>query len=134
MGVFPVSYTHRKERFGLPHARGGVSDPDLLVAALGESSPRPWGCFLFSRNEVFTSAVFPTPVGVFPAWEQPEQRQRRLPHARGGVSACGIVRPKKTMSSPRPWGCFRWRDVSVEMNLVFPTPVGVFLVICYYYP
>ena len=29
----------------LPHARGGVSQGDLLELSLRMSSPRPWGCF-----------------------------------------------------------------------------------------
>ena len=32
-------------------------------------------------------------------------------------------------SSPRPWGCFRLPSVHPGRSLVFPTPVGVFLLL-----
>ena len=32
-------------------------------------------------------------------------------------------------SSPRPWGCFRTRQQIEKEKAVFPTPVGVFLVL-----
>ena len=30
-------------------------------------------------------------------------------------------------SSPRPWGCFLFRQFKKLLAIVFPTPVGVFL-------
>ena len=55
------------ELFGLPHARGGVSirESDFFFWQL--SSPRPWGCFYAVHVPENDAAVFPTPVGVFPA-------------------------------------------------------------------
>ena len=71
--------------------------------------------------------VFPTPVGVFPFLPEGSTVQKRLPHARGGVSKdLKIVDPVKG-SSPRPWGCFHYEKVVYVIDEVFPTPVGVFL-------
>ncbi len=36
---------------------------------------------------------------------------------------------KITLSSPRPWGCFHITLYSEPLLNVFPTPVGVFLVL-----
>ena len=50
-----------------------------------------------------------------------------LPHARGGVSFGDTFAAKWSLSSPRPWGCFRLRRSLDNSTGVFPTPVGVFL-------
>ena len=50
----------------LPHARGGVSKNCYPDYATPGSSPRPWGCFLFTKYFQAVVDVFPTPVGVFP--------------------------------------------------------------------
>ena len=34
---------------GLPHVRGGVSVGARSLHVINQSSPRAWGCFLFSR-------------------------------------------------------------------------------------
>ncbi len=97
--------------------------------------------------------VFPTHVGVFPKEERDQWRERRLPHARGGVSAHvgvfppfilyifsldglphargGVSRGKPEpdphpASSPRTWGCFSWWRNDTVSAAVFPTHVGVF--------
>ena len=70
----------------LPHARGGVSEKRLDFPLHGLSSPRPWGCFLHFFLLLSVIRVFPTPVGVFPMFERDFVFERRLPHARGGVS------------------------------------------------
>ncbi len=49
-----------------------------------------------------------------------------LPHARGGVSHHKQVLAAVQASSPRPWGCFYSGMGAVIIELVFPTPVGVF--------
>ncbi len=48
VGVFPGRAGRQGRQVGLPHARGGVSYNPAFMAALGMSSPRPWGCFLSS--------------------------------------------------------------------------------------
>ena len=73
------------------------------------------------------SKVFPTPVGVFLITEGFWTFWLCLPHARGGVSSSVIFAAASDWSSPRPWGCFRFILVILEIRLVFPTPVGVFL-------
>ncbi len=50
-----------------------------------------------------------------------------LPHARGGVSKVEVSHRSVFVSSPRPWGCFRYTAPTRAHWPVFPTPVGVFL-------
>ena len=50
-----------------------------------------------------------------------------LPHARGGVSNQRLSLCCNAPSSPRPWGCYTAFDKDPAHELVFPTPVGVFL-------
>jgi hypothetical protein len=109
VGVFLHLLRSLLRRNCLPHARGGVSSRrsigppsaqssprpwgvsnefDRLVGAF-ESSPRPWGCFSEISRWAYPSAVFPTPVGVFPASGPVNRKPKRLPHARGGVSVDG---------------------------------------------
>ncbi len=107
MGVFPKLQQTATSFLSLPHARGGVS---LLTIA---------------KPAIFK--VFPTPVGVFlPLPKRPEQAER-LPHARGGVSIILLAFIFTIRSSPRPWGCFLILFPFPLLILVFPTPVGVFL-------
>ena len=40
---------------------------------------------------------------------------------------CFSVQEFEVLSSPRTWGCFRWRHSSSHSSAVFPTHVGVFL-------
>ncbi|SMG63114.1 conserved hypothetical protein [methanotrophic bacterial endosymbiont of Bathymodiolus sp.] len=78
--VFPISIIR------LPHARGGVSEGLRWRYYRARSSPRPWGCFSIGSAGKGMPAVFPTPVGVFPASCQNFLSNKGLPHARGGVS------------------------------------------------
>ncbi len=59
-------------------------------------------------------------MGISPGLES-------LPHARGGVSNSRSIHLIHVRSSPRPWGCFHRVNIEKEEELVFPTPVGVFL-------
>ncbi len=126
VGVFPDSHGSVCAHRGLPHARGGVSRQvftgrtvvtssprpwgcfwrDLLTARRYWSSPRPWGCFRVDPGRAAWVHVFPTPVGVFPWSGNGPSLQRRLPHARGGVSLLACPASRARRSSPRPWGCF----------------------------
>ena len=47
VGVFLRNNRKNWANNRLPHARGGVSVPVNDARELWESSPRPWGCFLF---------------------------------------------------------------------------------------
>ena len=99
----------------------------LWAIAIALSSPRSWGCFHVSARSCRDARVFPTLVGVFLGDQRHQPALRGLPHARGGVShgctsSCRIQR-----SSPRSWGCFRYRGTHRLRYRVFPTLVGVFL-------
>ncbi len=107
VGVFLKRLLRCWAGWGLPHARGGVSDGACFAHEEGASSPRPWGCFQGNGRPARLCRVFPTPVGVFPLLWQTPARLTRLPHARGGVSHHRAAPAGLVSSSPRPWGCFR---------------------------
>ena len=70
VGVFLMMLIWLRVRFGLPHARGGVSDDVDMAAGQIRSSPRTWGCF-YARSCLGQAPwVFPTHVGVFPGTGQ----------------------------------------------------------------
>ena len=73
--------------------------------------------------------LFPTPVGVFLINRNSMLRIVSLPHARGGVSRTISRRHAGAPSSPRPWGCFFCFFEFKRHVTVFPTPVGVFLLL-----
>ena len=51
-----------------------------------------------------------------------------LPHACGGVSWINLPYFRADESSPRLWGCFQAQAALCPQTVVFPTPVGVFLI------
>ena len=106
VGVFPGMLSFSVVAVGLPHARGGVSFPEISQVMQVQSSPRTWGCFYGRLSASDHPSVFPTHVGVFPN--------------RRGIS--------KTWrkSSPRTWGCFQRARFTSNVAMVFPTHVGVF--------
>ena len=65
VGVFPGHHAGASSGFGLPHARGGVSQFERLLVRRGGSSPRTWGCFCCPVLKKLSVSVFPTHVGVF---------------------------------------------------------------------
>ena len=125
-GCFWHGAPHCLFGLSLPHARGGVSDKGQIVSVPGLSSPRPWGCFWSSHEMRQASQVFPTLVGVFPCDDSFQQTANCLPHARGGVSKGNLDFIGSGRSSPRPWGCFRFRRASPGLEKVFPSHVGGF--------
>ena len=127
VGVFLVVVHGVFSASSLPHARGGVSDELARAKIEARSSPRPWGCFLPRVHTSTGSAVFPTPVGVFPRSCRGCRCHGGLPHARGGVSTTRQIHQRALGSSPRPWGCFFRYRLWPGRSWVFPTPVGVFL-------
>ncbi len=127
VGVFLDENTLTGFSKSLPHARGGVSNMRFCFRPVGESSPRTWGCFHVSLFRILDQVVFPTHVGVFLVYIRELAVERRLPHARGGVSKKPVPAPTNRGSSPRTWGCFWCRRRWSEFDLVFPTHVGVFL-------
>ena len=113
--------------YSLPHARGGVSQLVGIYRHVALSSPRTWGCFSMKLIGLDTEGVFPTHVGVFPAQQATDTPDRRLPHARGGVSTIYGASSTVMPSSPRTWGCFFSSGAVSMTRFVFPTHVGVFL-------
>ena len=113
----------------LPHACGGVSGFERGFKALLLSSPRMWGCFRTARFTTARAAVFPTHVGVFLRLSTFKASRACLPHACGGVSADELLVRSPYPSSPRMWGCFSCRCPPCHDFEVFPTHVGVFLVL-----
>ena len=94
---------------------------------MDESSPRAWGCFCWLGPCPAGLEVFPTCVGVFPAYFLCFPRGGSLPHVRGGVSQRRADVDVADESSPRAWGCFSKSGGSGMNFPVFPTCVGVFL-------
>ena len=93
------------------------------------SSPRTWGCFHGRRRRLDCEMVFPTHVGVFPHRPPLGALGWSLPHARGGVSSRMDFLHKASTSSPRTWGCFQRQLAPALGYEVFPTHVGVFLLV-----
>ena len=113
----------------LPHVRGGVSYNDKAAPVTLKSSPRAWGCFLCGFTPQLKQPVFPTCVGVFPTTSSSRASSSSLPHVRGGVSSRRTLPVSAASSSPRAWGCFCRLKLFVGAVLVFPTCVGVFLLL-----
>ena len=112
---------------GLLHVRGGVSDILGLRPLIGESSPRPWRCFLLKAVTSPNPRVFSTSVEVFLTTSLLGGLRERLLHVRGGVSGDQRSGPTASTSSPRPWRCFH-NDQSLRGDSpVFSTSVEVFL-------
>ena len=109
VGVFLCCMLFCSTEASLPHVRGGVSALRRRLEYLPVSSPRAWGCFGYSLVAV--------------------QHKGGLPHVRGGVSEGGLYAARLQASSPRAWGCFLNRCSSRCTLPVFPTCVGVFLVL-----
>ena len=149
VGVFLSSIPQTSPQCGLPHARGGVSPLSYEAGEAAPSSPRTWGCFYLpmpaggvrpvfpTHVGVFLHAalglrayrVFPTHVGVFRKKIAGDETTAGLPHARGGVSGLGWASVVLRRSSPRTWGCFLAERLPVVLVPVFPTHVGVFLIL-----
>ncbi len=106
VGVFLSAKAFKHARAGFPHARGGVSDYNLLGRDVVLFSPRTWGCFLVQAEDYGASGVFPTHVGVFLLLCARNARRSGFPHARGGVSTHQESRLQFGWFSPRTWGVF----------------------------
>ena len=129
VGVFLTGPAASAVSSSLPHARGGVSIFPSFFTLPMRSSPRSWGCFHKEARPPGGDRVFPTLVGVFPPTARWSCWASSLPHARGGVSEKHARRIGYAGSSPRSWGCFHDAATSGECPAVFPTLVGVFLVV-----
>ena len=67
-------------------------------------------------------------MGVFLEHLEQHWDSMRLPHTRGGVSFMAIYTSANEKSSPHTWGCFPTLSHTLQMLIVFPTHVGVFLI------
>ena len=129
VGVFLTTGGTLPSTERLPHARGGVSSLPCPDGVSPSSSPRTWGCFQIRQARNNGRPVFPTHVGVFLDSRTAKMTNKGLPHARGGVSRKLLDLQDSIPSSPRTWGCFRRCKVFRLNAVVFPTHVGVFLVL-----
>ena len=129
VGVFLLRSSEEVAAMSLPHARGGVSRKRPGANNRLRSSPRTWGCFRCAACLKVGTFVFPTHVGVFLAQGPQGLGRVGLPHARGGVSFAKELFMVALMSSPRTWGCFQVTFGILLTQKVFPTHVGVFLVL-----
>ena len=127
VGVFLNMEERNRWIESLPHARGGVSSLSRRRPKCQQSSPRTWGCFQGCVFNGLREIVFPTHVGVFLQPSDIPCESRGLPHARGGVSHRNSQVNRRPLSSPRTWGCFCRRGGFHRRHGVFPTHVGVFL-------
>ena len=129
VGVFLIRMSRRTCLCCLPHARGGVSMNQPKDRQKPMSSPRTWGCFYSYGLRPGPPEVFPTHVGVFLIFKDADGKVTSLPHARGGVSFFRTSSLARSWSSPRTWGCFLRSTSHGAYIFVFPTHVGVFLLI-----
>ena len=129
VGVFLYLVPSPLPAQSLPHVRGGVSRTFENFRTEEPSSPRAWGCFPKIRALIGDGYVFPTCVGVFLSGAIIMVFGLRLPHVRGGVSAVVHDLCLLLLSSPRAWGCFYSSFSLAQKFLVFPTCVGVFLLL-----
>ncbi len=126
VGVFPPDWSAVSIVYCLPHMRGGVSPVTASVKDTATSSPHAWGCFLITTILRPVTKVFPTCVGVFPAFQSRSDLMVCLPHMRGGVSTASRDLLNMELSSPHAWGCFFHHLRRDSAAGVFPTRVGVF--------
>ena len=129
VGVFLVDAERKESVRRLPHARGGVSAMETAASTRMASSPRTWGCFQHFLLLTLRLKVFPTHVGVFLCISKKNNSKSCLPHARGGVSRYRCAGKLIAESSPRTWGCFCKHIIVPILSYVFPTHVGVFLLV-----
>ena len=125
-GVFPLEYLRFCRVYGLPRARGGVSDVDFSAVESGRSSPRTRGCFHKNVVNVKYIMVFPAHAGVFLHQDHVNINLKGLPRARGGVSCAVRLNDPYFQSSPRTRGCFFQSRIAHLFFLVFPAHAGVF--------
>ena len=92
-------------------------------------SPRMWGCTCWSKNSLFHSRVFPTHVGVYRCERLWQKMADCFPHACGGVPPQFQISESLNSFSPRMWGCTDYIALMERNYEVFPTHVGVYLMI-----
>ena len=92
-----------------PHACGGVPGRYMARWEIEPFSPRMWGCTVSVSLSILAYC--------------------RFPHACGGVPVELLFLVVPASFSPRMWGCTPLCSVITGIPLVFPTHVGVYLMI-----
>ena len=106
-GCFRGFGDRRKSFGGFPHAGGDVSPGMPCASSSCRFSPRRWGCFRYCLERSWLRRVFPTQVGMFLSRRLSIGRRGSFPHAGGDVSVTSSLRFRRSLFSPRRWGCFR---------------------------
>jgi len=125
VGMVPATPARLVGIYRFPHARG---DGPVIAAAVimrHMFSPRPWGWSHPILATIYSSRVFPTPVGMVLIQVECYDYETGFPHARGDGP---IIRPlprECPKFSPRPWGWSAFPIFSRFAWGVFPTPVGM---------
>ena len=88
-----------------------------------------WGCTAESLNRHHNHRVFPTHVGVYLLPLLHQRLGTSFPHACGGVPETKMVKETRRTFSPRMWGCTFRERLRPCLRVVFPTHVGVYLLI-----
>ena len=114
-----------KIEFSFPHARGDGPQRGFLPNDLVGFSPRPWGWSEAERRIRDFTFVFPTPVGMVRLNENFSETEKCFPHARGDGPLIRVPTVKAPVFSPRPWGWSVDDQLTVQIDCVFPTPVGM---------
>ncbi len=109
VGVYLVRVSLVQLCKGFPHTRGGV----------------PGG----PQGQENMKTVFPTHVGVYRWRHRNGKEYQRFPHTRGGVPNQSIAESFINWFSPHMWGCTAECGLVGHKLHVFPTHVGVYLVI-----
>ena len=92
-------------------------------------SPHTWGCTYQTESSTESPTVFPTHVGVYLSLILMVTRAKRFPHTRGGVPNIWGSSPTILTFSPHTWGCTLKPLTDAFGGLVFPTHVGVYLIL-----
>ena len=117
------SRPRRATRF--PHTRGGGPRRLSPFGQRPAFSPHAWGWTAYSVSASSPIIVFPTRVGVDRGGANREHPQPRFPHTRGGGPGTTAAAHSAGEFSPHAWGWTERQEIVVEVELVFPTRVGV---------
>ena len=93
------------------------------------SSPHTWGCPSDVDRVKVIRELFPTHVGVSLLHVPADAHHPTLPHTRGGVPLEVKMDSTGKRSSPHTWGCPYLVKVSINDAFLFPTHVGVSLIV-----
>ena len=110
------------------HARGDVSDADILERLDKEYAPRTWRCFHSQPYSLHVMRVCSTHVEMFPSQKPNSLTQRGMLHARGDVSIEILTGSSGSEYAPRTWRCFSHAHLLYNDLEVCSTHVEMFLI------